>query len=220
MKFYHILLILIPLGIGCSSSDNSPKPEIKAPLSVGARDIANFSNGRDLQVLFRKPSSLENIQHFRIYIVPGALAGTFDSLTALLATEYLEVPLSLPTDDIRFTENQRDTEGNLITEDTPYVIFVLSKATVESQLGGILSLPSSTITLQQKNVVRTLTQSLAGGTGGMDVDTEGNIYMADFGRTTGGDPVGTRVYKITPEGNASIFASGLVGASGNDFDAG
>ena len=37
----------------------------------------------------------------------------------------------------------------------------------------------------------------------------GNIYVADFGDT---------VWKITPEGERGVFASGLYGASGNAID--
>jgi sugar lactone lactonase YvrE len=51
----------------------------------------------------------------------------------------------------------------------------------------------------------------------MDADAEGNVYMADFGATLQGPP-GTAVWRINAAGEAEVFASGLVGASGNDFD--
>jgi len=58
--------------------------------------------------------------------------------------------------------------------------------------------------------VLTLTaEPLVGGVGGVAVDRAGFIYSADFGET---------VYKITPDGRVSVFATGLYGASGNAID--
>lgn len=65
--------------------------------------------------------------------------------------------------------------------------------------------------------VETVAGPLDAGSGGMDVDTAGNVYMADFGRTLQGPP-GPAVWRVTPDGQAAVWATGLVGASGNDFD--
>lgn len=65
--------------------------------------------------------------------------------------------------------------------------------------------------------VETVAGPLDAGSGGMDVDAAGNIYMADFGTTLQGPP-GPAVWRVTPEGRAEVWATGLVGASGNDFD--
>jgi sugar lactone lactonase YvrE len=67
--------------------------------------------------------------------------------------------------------------------------------------------------------VETLTDTLSAGTGGMDVDARGRIYMADFGRTLQGRPLGTRVLRIAADGDVEVWAEGLAGASGNAFDA-
>lgn len=67
--------------------------------------------------------------------------------------------------------------------------------------------------------VETLTGELDGGTGGISVDSDGNIYVADFGsRLSGGGTVGSKVFVITPDGEARVFADGFRGASGNEFD--
>ncbi len=57
--------------------------------------------------------------------------------------------------------------------------------------------------------VRTLTDTLPGAVGGVTVDRLGLIYVADFRET---------VWKVTPDGKATRFASGLYGASGNAID--
>ncbi len=57
--------------------------------------------------------------------------------------------------------------------------------------------------------VRTLTDTLPGAVGGVAVDRLGTIYVADFRES---------VWKVTPDGRASVFATGLYGASGNALD--
>lgn len=58
--------------------------------------------------------------------------------------------------------------------------------------------------------IRSLTGVINGhGVGGIAVDAVGNIYMADFGDL---------VWKITPDGERRVFASGLYGSSGNAID--
>ena len=57
------------------------------------------------------------------------------------------------------------------------------------------------------------------GSGGIEVDDDGNVYSSDFGAILG-DPstAGTRVIKIAPSGSSSTFAEGFEGASGNAID--
>ena len=65
--------------------------------------------------------------------------------------------------------------------------------------------------------VSTLVRNL-NGSGDLAVDDNGNIYVADFGNKLN-NADGTIVTKITPDGQQSVFATGLSGASGNEFDA-
>ena len=64
--------------------------------------------------------------------------------------------------------------------------------------------------------VVTLTTNL-NASGGVSVDTSGDIYVADFGIFLN-NANGTNVYKVLRDGSFSVFATGLRGASGNDFD--
>ncbi len=71
--------------------------------------------------------------------------------------------------------------------------------------------------------VETLVDDLYGGTGGVSVDAEGNIYSSDFGPFLGQiNPdfkVVSKVFKITPDGQVSVYMDSLLGASGSEFDA-
>ncbi len=64
--------------------------------------------------------------------------------------------------------------------------------------------------------VITLTEPF-NGSGGVTLDAEGNIFVADFGETLG-NANGTKVYRVYRNGTIEEFADGLEGASGNDFN--
>jgi len=202
----QFILLQFLLLISCGSDDTDPSGEetpliIAAPIDVTATDVGNFANALDLSVSFARPTDLELIA----------------AITALSEPNFLSTSRNGTVSTIKFPEDQLDSDNELIVEDTPYQVVVMSIATAESGLGGTLSIPSEVVELQQKNVVRTIARFNA-GSGGMDIDADGNIFMADFGGSTGGNPWGTSVFKITPEGSVSLFASGFNGASGNDFD--
>ena len=58
--------------------------------------------------------------------------------------------------------------------------------------------------------IHALTEVIDGhSVGGVTIDLVGNLYIADFGDL---------VWKITPDGERRVFASGLYGASGNAID--
>jgi len=64
--------------------------------------------------------------------------------------------------------------------------------------------------------VTTLGDPIQAGSGGMEVDASGNIYMSNFGlqlNTAGG----AEIFKMTPDGKLSVFAKGINGASGSDI---
>jgi len=69
------------------------------------------------------------------------------------------------------------------------------------------------------HTVESFGPQLAGGTGGVSVDAAGNVYVADFGRILSDEAtMGRQIFRITPAGEASVFATGFEGASGNEFD--
>ncbi len=74
----------------------------------------------------------------------------------------------------------------------------------------VLALLFATLSVRAQTEIRSLTNVIEGhAVGGVTTDLLGNIYVADFGEF---------VWKITPEGERQIFASGLYGASGNAID--
>ena len=66
--------------------------------------------------------------------------------------------------------------------------------------------------------VSTITGELS-GSGGLSLDSSGNLYIADFGDFLSiGDGHLNDVYKMTPDGNVTVYATGFGSASGNAFN--
>ncbi len=74
----------------------------------------------------------------------------------------------------------------------------------------MLALFFAAVSARAETEIRSLTGVIDGhSTGGVTTDLVGNVYVADFGDF---------VWKITPEGERHVFASGLYGPSGNAID--
>lgn len=68
--------------------------------------------------------------------------------------------------------------------------------------------------------VTTVADDIDAGTGGLTVDSEGNLYTADFGWSLGGGGKGgDKIFRVTPEGDVKLFCGQMQGASGNTIDA-
>ena len=69
------------------------------------------------------------------------------------------------------------------------------------------------------NSVTTIATQLNIGTGGVSVDQDGHIYLADFGYYLGDEKtMGKQILKVTLDGQMEVFAHGFEGASGNELD--
>ena len=81
-------------------------------------------------------------------------------------------------------------------------------------LGAVLTLITfPSLWAQEKagysDIVDTLTENLPGRVGGVTVDRVGFIYVADFGE---------QVWKVSPQGEVTVFADSMYGSSGNTID--
>lgn len=219
MKKLFIIIAYYLILAGCSKSANEPVPE-KPDLKVSdltVIDYDNKGNSSDIRVTFTKPDEVALISTFRLFILESAQVSSFDLKEAISSPNgtYHDIDISEITIDIELPDALPSADGQSIIEGTPYQIVVLSKGVDESD--SQLSEPSSEFMLARTNLVRTLVTTVYGGSGGMAIDKDGSIYMADFGQTLGGPP-GDKVFRISMGGQVSIFATGFIGASGNDFD--
>jgi sugar lactone lactonase YvrE len=204
--------------VGCGGSPTAGGGSGPAPAVLRwAVDIDNESNAGDISVRFEPPAAAGGIAEFRVHLLDDGDAASFDLAAAASApsTSFVSVPVRNEPVDVTFPGDATTTSGALPENGGSYAVVVesvASEAGVPSALSSFV-----TVRLAHTNIVRTLVDRLSGGTGGMDVDGEGNIYVGDFGTSLDGPP-GTVVFRISPDGEVETWARGLVGASGNAFD--
>lgn len=213
---YPALAVLIVLN-SCGGDDESNGPaSLKEVSSLSIVDIANNNNASDIQVYLTQDQEGISVDEYRLILVKEDKASSFDVEAANNIPPASYWTITVDTTDLVVSSALKDADGDDVEEETSYVAFILS---VKGSSGSknLLSRPSSDLTLERKSAIRNIGTYFNAGSGGMDTDANGNILMGDFGASLNGTP-GTLVYQITPSGEVSVFANGLVGASGNDFD--
>jgi len=100
----------------------------QSPLSnVNAKDIADFGDGRDLEVSFNKATNETRVSEYQIMVVKTSNASTFDlnSARQLSSSNYTVVPKNGSNIRRSLTSSTRDTDGALLESDISYTVFVL-----------------------------------------------------------------------------------------------
>ena len=214
-----VLLLTLPVLSACDNTevDGEAVGSVLAAFGVEMTDAANSGNGSDILVTFSRPGSEEGIAVYRILVAKAVDADSLEleSANAIPASNYNSVDAGIGSLTLR--SNSNDIDGDPIVEGEAYVAFVLSVADGIKRADNRLSTASAPVTLAQTNLVETLASGIPVGSGGVELDASGNIYLADFGETLNGG--GTSLYRVTPGGQYSEFAGGLFGASGNAIDA-
>lgn len=204
-----------------SAASNILTVEIpSAPLAaiVSVLDVSNNATGKDIEVKFTKATNENMISSYRIIVVKESSVPSFNLATAesLAPSRYHNVLKTGSDQQLELTADLLDSDGASIQEATNYKVYVLSMADGTVAGKNSLSSASATILLSQKNAVRTFAVFANAGTGGLQVDNDGNVYFGNFGLTDSGG--GTQIFKITPESIVSTFATGFSTADGNDMD--
>ncbi|UHA75115.1 copper amine oxidase N-terminal domain-containing protein [Paenibacillus sp. 481] len=103
-----------------------------APTYVTARDIADYGDGRDLEVSFNRSSDESNIRNYRIMVVKSWRSGNFNLSDAnnVSSGNFTEVDRRYSHNNSYYTTtlsaSTRDTDGNLIRAGETYQVFVLA----------------------------------------------------------------------------------------------
>lgn len=216
-----ITLSLLLSVLACKKESEPEVLEVPKVGGVTLVDIANSGSVTDFRVSFNAPVDESNIQEYRIYIAKLSARSGFDlaSASALDNSKYFAVPVTGENGNLNFPSGQLDTDGDVVQVDTDYVVFVLNQPKDPETYLPTLSPQSNPGKLKDEPVVLTLVENLPSATGGVAVDQEGNVYVADIGAVP--NRGGSTVFKISPAGQVSVFASGsqLINPSGNTFDA-
>lgn len=135
-------------GVPIKAGDTT---HIDAPMATNVlgADVANNGNGLDLQISFNKPASEVGIKEYRIYIVDSAKAGTFniDSAKAVASGDYIVHKPNGANYSSTQQATTTDVDGNLIVNNQPYNIFVLSVPDGANKNNPVMTKASPVVTL-------------------------------------------------------------------------
>lgn len=215
-RTFFVLSIALILACGSDDPDEPKVTEIGITL-VTVVDADNQGNAADLRVCFSPSDHEELVSEYRVIIAKASNTTglTEASANTLAVDRYFSITPSGSVIETALPANLLDMDGDAITEGVAYSPGVLTMPRVNETVTADLFVSGTRVVLEKTDILETMVE-LPIGTGGVAIDAEGNVYCADFGTTLSGPP-GDRVYRITPEGNASVFARGFRGASGNTF---
>ncbi len=216
MKFSLIysVFVLLAFLVACGGDDSGGGANVEIGVrSILSTDVENNGNASDIRVTFNISVNEDRVDHYRIIVVKNGNRSEFDLPTAEALSEisYERIEKTGRSIETVLSAQLTDADGDEIIEATAYAIFVLAVGLEGTE--SVLRSGSAQILLSKTDILEIMVE-MPIGTGGLIVDEAGNIYCADFGASLGSSP-GTTLYKITPGGQASVFARGFNGASGN-----
>jgi len=136
--------------------------------NVTVKDVADYGDGRDLQVSFTRANEEQNIREYRILAVKESDASYFNLTDALAVSgpNYTAVNKTGSNITRTLAADSKDVNGRLIQGDTKYKVFILSVGTGDAHA---LSVPSQAIGLSQ-----TYTVGPAKNVAAKDIGDKGN----------------------------------------------
>ncbi len=139
----------IPIHAGDSSTIYAP-----VATNVMGSDVGNNGDGTDLQISFTIPTSEVGITEYRIFVVDSADAANFtiDTAKAVPVGDYIVHTPNAANYNSAQLATTTDVKGNLIANNKPYVIFVMSLHDGANTNDPILSTGSPVVTLMNPGV--------------------------------------------------------------------
>lgn len=154
---YTIFVLSVANGTLANIDDlSSPSSSLtlnftcEAASGIIGTDIADNGNGLDLQVDFTAPTNETGILAYRVIAVKSSAAGSFtmNNALALPSTAWMFVTATGATSySVVFESIKTDSDGDLIIENQPYTIFVLSFPDGQSANMAAMTSSSNTVTL-------------------------------------------------------------------------
>ncbi|MFD0620843.1 copper amine oxidase N-terminal domain-containing protein [Paenibacillus sp. GCM10027629] len=101
---------------------------ISAPTYVVGTDVADYNDGRDLQVAFNRSNDESNIDHYRVMVVKSGNASNFtlSRASSISSSNYKYVSKTGSNLSLTLDSNSRDVDGAAIRNGVSYQIFVLA----------------------------------------------------------------------------------------------
>lgn len=198
----------IPTSAGDTSSA-APAQALPATNIVGT-DISNFGSGADLQVTFDMAADETGIEEYHLLIVKDANAGSFTMADAQAVSALNRTDITPSGTNItqNMTFGSRDVDGDLLAENVPYRIFVLSVADNINAFTDTLSQMSNQVTLTTPVIPTDPATNVVAS----DVDNNGNGSDLSVSFTKAADESGIGEYRIIVAREASAATFDLAAA--------
>lgn len=150
----------------------SANAAVTAPSNVVATDIGDTGDGRDLRVTFTKSADETNVNHYRVFVVKNANAGSFNLNVAntVNSSNYTYVSRTGSNQTITLSNGSRSVDGDLIRNDVGYRVYVMavnnntSLVNAISSASGIVTLTSNSAVAVASNVNATVKDQGQSGT--------------------------------------------------------
>lgn len=220
MKHAKPMLFLLISSLwlnSCGDDDGgdtaSINPENFKVQSLQALDISNNGNASDISVSFSLAVGNAEITSLKLFIVKSTSIDNFDTETAksLSTSRFTVLTANSSSNAIRLSQEMTDSDGEDIIEGVNYQALVLSTYEVSGEVGEVLT-ESSVFQINPAEAGVTTLPGAYSSTDGLDgitIDSEGNVYVSNFGVFVGGSGTGSQVFQITAFGQKSNYATGL-----------
>ena len=158
ISFSYLLLIsLIVIAFACKKEDDDTvgPPIVEEPIELAAvsgiqvEDTGDAGNGGDLEISFSNVSDESDVAEYRIIVLKSSKADAFTLANAeqLAAANYTAITPAGGPIVTALETSARDTDGDLIVNDVPYKVLVLTYGNQNQDIINALSSPSPEITL-------------------------------------------------------------------------
>ncbi|MEM9894935.1 MAG: hypothetical protein AAF789_01080 [Bacteroidota bacterium] len=187
--------------------------------NISLQDVDNDGNASDYQASFDAPEYADLVTNYKIMLVAdGTQAPTLESAKSIDNSAIQLITSDDSKVQVELRSDLSDIDGNtMLVEDKNYSVFVLTESLFRDEVISTLSESSNL----ESFIIRPETSTLVPGfrgNGSITLDSEGNIYVNEFGQGSGNAGLGTSAFKITPEGEVTEFLSDLSGPVGNAHD--
>ena len=219
---YQLLVIVLSFAFFFQSCNNEDPIPLDPVWGVLAADNGNAGNGSDLEVFVSEQLDNNHIAEYRAFIIKSDRGGY--SLEEANSNEYYEsaTPEEIfPIQGIVFTENSRDTDGDLLQNDVDYVVGVLSIARNPEDWSNSFFLSDQHFRLTVNNQISDFTREFEAGAGSLTLNAEGDIIMGDYNiisELSDDKSENFTVYRIDGEGSVRTLDGSFRMLGGNTTD--
>jgi trimeric autotransporter adhesin len=165
---YRVYILSIADGIHVTDNDLSEPSNVVTLTSAAsvaqniiARDIGNNGNATDLEVEFAKGVDESTISEYRVFVLKHSIAPSFTQADAEANPNYKSVtPSGANNYVLSYLVSDVDSDGDVIIENEPYIIFVLSIADGSNATRNSHNCAYNTITLSNMAVASSVASNI------------------------------------------------------------